>query len=119
MTAEGVADLYALVVCEVAGLIGVGTIQAFQQKRIHFLDFVEVLRHVSTQLELELADLGKPTCVEVEVPTLVAHRTAVHLGQRAETIGGCNTLVVHDEVRCLVVVDVKLEVEQVFQQAEV
>ena len=118
---EGIADLDAteVIVFEVGRLIGVGGVEVVEDEGIHLFDFVEVLSDVGTELQLELADLGKPTCRGIEVPTLVAHDATVDLSQCAETVSRSDTLVVHNQVGSLVVVDVELEVEQVIEQTEV
>ena len=116
-TAEGVAYLNAahivfIIVVEVA-------VKAREHAGIHLGNLVDVLCDVELTENLEVGGNLDTFGGEVQFPTFVLHVTYVTPCKRVETGRRRNTYILHQKVFSVLVVNVQLEREQVFEQTEV
>ena len=116
-TTEGITNLHALH----DGTVGIGVVFVVgcEHGSIHISNGVDVLCNVTTKNHVELTELQDRTGVSIEFPTLVLHVADVSPSQRGETCGGRNADAGVQQVRSFTVINVQVELEQVFKEVQV
>ena len=115
---EGGTDGHALYIATAAGGFPLG-IERVEHGLVHLRQLVGILCHIEAGAHGEFALLHDVTEVEVQLPSLILHRTNVGISQGGETGHGGDPQRGHQQVGGLLVIVVEVYLYLVLEQTDV